>query len=436
MAIQFSHGAIQWLTSQVLNTTIPVTGLGFSPKAIRFYWTGIQSNSPTNADSQALPERRGVGFASSTTSRACVGTFSADNTASSDCGSVWSNTACVITVDGTGAVDGLLDVSSIDTDGFTLIVDDVAIANITVFWEAWGGDEITNVTIGAIAEPAATGTQTYTATGFVASTDPTAQPPFKDQCVMLAGVQSVSVSGTGEVQDSGLHVGFATSTSTNNNITICGNSDDGSATMDTDGYNYTGECLSMILITGGNPNARATLSAYGTDTFTLNWLARAVTNRRSIYMAIKGGQWEAGSTTIAGNTLNSTATISDLTFNVTGISLIGAMKTISTVGTSTVEDRIGFGSGTSTTLRNSTGVWDENGTANAEIDHSIYYNQVLVYPSNAGTLQTAYDISNISANSVTLITDTAGGVASEWIGYLTFGDKKPRTISVGHPFII
>jgi len=47
------------------------------------------------------------------------------------------------------------------------------------------------------------------------------------------------------------------------------------------------------------------------------------------------------------------------------------------------------------------------------------------------------DISNLNANSLTLITDTAGGVANEWIGYMVFGDeRKPRTVSVGHPFII
>ena len=427
--LNFAHGAHQWLTSQAVNTTTAITGLGFTPKAVRFYWVGLQSNSPTDADSQAVAERRGVGFASSPTSRACVGTFSADNTASSDCGSVWSNTACVITVDGAGTVDGLLDISSFDADGFTLIVDDVAIANITVYWEAWGGDEIRNVTIGSIAEPAATGTQSYTATGFTTNT------LDGGQCVMFAGVQTVNASGTGQAQDSGMHVGFATNTSTSNNITVCGNSDDGSATMDTDGYNYTGECLSMIVIAGGNPDARATLSAYGTDSFTLNWLARATSNRRSIYMAIKGGEWSAGSTTIAGNSLNSTSTIGGVPFNIRGISLIGSMKTISTVATSTAEDRIAFGSGLSTTSRNSAGVLDENGTANSEIDLSIYYDQVLVYPSNAGALQTAYDINRLSANSLTLITDTAGGVANEWIGYLVFGDRKPRTVSIGHPFI-
>jgi hypothetical protein len=429
--LNFAHGSVQWLTSQALNTTIPVTGLGFTPKALRFYWVGLQSNSPTNANSAAVSERRGVGFASSATSRASVGTFSADNLAAMDTGSVFTTTAVVITVTAVPAVDGLLDINSFDVDGFTLIVDDVTPANITVFWEAWGGDEIKNVTVGSIAEPAATGTQNYTATGFVA------QPSTKDQCVMFAGVQSVNASGTGQAQDSGLHVGFATGTTTANNITVCGNQDDGSAAGDSDGYNYTGDCLSMIVIAGGTAvNARATLSAYGTNVFTLNWLARATTNRRSIYMAIKGGQWFAGSTTIAGNTLNSTSAISNIPFKIHGVSLIGAMKTISTVATATAQDRMGFGSGLSTTSRNSAAVLDRDTTASSEINLSIYYDQVLVYPSIAGALQTAYDISSLSINSLTLTTDTAGGVANEWIGYLVFGGiRYPRTVSIGHPFM-
>jgi len=444
--LNFTHGVYQWLTSQVVGTLTDVT-IDFIPKAIRFYWVGIQSNIIADASSQAVSERRGVGFVVSTDSQsvfrlnvieACVGTFSADGAASADCGSVWSNSSCVITVNGTGTVNGALEVTGVNIErgfyGFTIRVGIQAPANISVFWEAWGGDEITNTTIGTIEEPAATGQQTYTAAGFVPNG---VNSNMRDQCVMFAGVQTVNASTTGQAQDSGLHVGFATSNPVDgaSQITVCGNSDDASATMDTDGYNYTGQCLSMITIAGGNPNATAGLAFLQTGSFTLTWTNRATTNRRSIYMAIKGGEWQAGSVTIAGNTANSTATIQGLPFNIRGVSLIGAMKTQSTINTSTVNDRIGFGSGLSPDSRNSVAVLDEDATANAEIDTSIYYNQVLVYPSVTGTLQTAYDINNLSANSLTLITDTAGGVANEWIGYLVFGDRKPRTSSVGHPFI-
>jgi hypothetical protein len=430
MALDFVHGSVQWLTTDALNDTKVVTGLGFTPKAIRFYWVGLQSNSPTNAVSGAVDERRGVGFAVSNSSRRAVGTFSDDNNNSaSDCGSVASNDCVCITVAGTGTVDGKLDISSFDSDGFTLIVDDVVPANITVFYEAWGGTDITAAVVGDIAEPAATGTQNYTVAGFTSD--------GLNQCVMFAGVQSVSALNTGEGQDSGLCVGFATSTSSTNNVVVVGNADDNSGTSDTDGYCIQGECLAQIVIAGGNPNARATLSAWGTDQFTLNWTNRATTNRRNIFLAIKGGSWRASSYTIAGNTLNSTTTVSDLPFSLKGISLIGRMTAQSTAGTSTAQDRIGFGSGLSTTSRNSAGVLDNNNQDPTQIGTIVQYSSVLSFPTGAGAVTATYDINAFNLNSFQIIVDTAGGVASEFHGYLAFGNTYfPRIQSIGHPFII
>jgi hypothetical protein len=430
MALDFAHGSVQWLTTDALLVSKVVTGLGFTPKALRFYWVGLQSNSPTNGVSGAVNERRGVGFAVSNTSRRCVGTFAEDNNnAASNDGSVAANDCVVITVDGAGVIDGKLDIFSFDADGFNLIVRDVTPANITVFWEAWGGQDITAAVVGDIAEPAATGTQNYTVTGFTSD--------GLNQCVMFAGVQSVSALNTGEGQDSGLCVGFASSTSSTNNVVVVGNADDNSATGDTDGYCIQGECLAQIVIAGGNPNARATLSAWGTDLFTLNWLARATTNRRNIFLAIKGGSWRASSYTIAGNTLNSTTTVSELPFFLRGLSLIGRMTVQNTAGVSTAQDRISFGSGLSTTSRNSAGILDNDLADPSEIGTIVRYDSVLSFPTNVGAVQATYDINAFNVNQFQIIVDTAGGVANEFHGYLAFGDTMyPRIQGVGHPFTI
>jgi hypothetical protein len=431
MALDFAHGSVDWLTTDALNATKVITGLGFRPKALRFYWVGLRSASPTNGVSGAVNERRGVGFAVSNASRRCVGTFSLDNdNGGAQCGSVAMNTCVAVTVTAAGAVDGQLDISSFDADGFTLIVDDVTPANITVFWEAWGGTDITSAVVGDIAEPAATGTQNYTVSGFTSD--------GRNQCVMFAGVQSVNAVNTGQGQDSGLCVGFASSTASTNNVVVVGNSDTGSDPTDTDGYCIQGECLAQIVIAGGNPNARAALSAWGTDLFTLNWTNRATTNRRNIFLAIKGGSWSASSYTIAGNTLNSTTTVLDLPFfPLRGISLIGRMTAQSTAGTSTAQDRIGFGSGRSTASRNSAGVLDNNNADPTAVGTIVQYNSVLSYPTAAGAVTATYDINAFNLNQFQIIVDTAGGVASEFHGYLAFGDQMyPRIQSVGHPFII
>jgi hypothetical protein len=302
-------------------------------------------------------------------------------------------------------------------------------ANITVFYEAWGGQDITAAVIGDAPEPAATGTQNYTVSGFTSD--------GRNQVVMFAGVQSVSALNTGEGQDSGLCVGFATSTSSTNNVVVVGNADDNSGTSDTDGYCRQGECLAQIVIAGGDPNARATLSSWGTDQFTLNWTNRATTNRRNIFLAIKGGSWQASSYTIQGNTLNSTTTVSELPFFLRGLSLIGRMTAQSTAGTSTTEDRIGFGSVSSYTSRNSAGILDRNGQDPTEINTIIQYNSVLSFPSTAGGTQAIYDIFEFGSMSFQIISYTLGGVANEFHGYLAFGDTMyPRIQSIGHPFII
>jgi hypothetical protein len=233
-------------------------------------------------------------------------------------------------------------------------------------------------------------------------------------------------------------VGFATSTSSTNNVVVVGNSDDGSDPTDTDGYCFQGDCLAQIVIAGGNPNARANLSAWGTDLFTLNWTNRGTTNRRNIFMAIKGGSWTASSYTIAGNTINSTTTVSELPFlPLRGISLIGRMTAQSTAGTATAQDRISFGSGLSTASRNSAGIIDGNNQDPSEIGTIIRYDSVLSFPTSAGAVTTTYDINAFNLNGFQIIVDTAGGVASEFHGYLAFGDTMyPRIQSIGHPFII
>jgi hypothetical protein len=427
MAFGYSQGAIQWLTSDALNATKVVTGLGFCPKAIRFYWMGHQS--ATDSFTQTVSERRGIGFCSSPTIRRSVGTFSADNVADSDCGSVAADDCVCITVTGAGAIDGKLDISSMDPDGFTLIVDDVTPANLTIFFEAWGLDDIQQVTIGDIDEPAATGTQVYTANGFNARGD--------TQCVMFAGVQSTAALNTGQVNDSGLCVGASTGTATANNIVVVGNSDDASATMDTDGYARASECLAMIVVAGGNPNARAVLSAFGTDTFTLNWTNRGTTNRRFIYMAIKGGGWQAGSYTIRQDS-GRTAAVTGLPFILKGISFMGAMKTQAAAGTATVQDRIGLGSASGLLERKAMGVLDEDGTATSEIDLAISYDSISSYPSTTGTEQARQDLDAFGYNNFTAIVEIdAGGPENEWMGYLAFGATKlPMQGTIGHPFVI
>jgi len=424
VSLEFAHGAIQWLSADGVSTTYTISGLSFQPKAIRFYWVGLQSAS--DAASEAVDERRGVGFAVSTSSRRAIGTFSQDTASTSNCGAAARNDCCVCTTNGAGASDGRLDLNAINSDGFQMIVDEAAPANITVFWEAWGGSDISVAVIGDIDEPAATGNQDYTVTGFVAGAT--------DQVVMFAGCQSTAALNTDAATDSGLCVGFASSGSASDNVVIAGNSDDASAAMDTDLYGLSGECLAQIVVAGGNPNARAQLTQFNTDGFRLNWIARGLTNRRSVFLAIKGGQWRAGEFTINLGTVGNTATVSGLPFAPKGVSIISAGVAESTAGTSSTNDRMLFGSGSSTSSRRAMGILDENATASSacEIDTCIEYDAVMASPSTAGALLAAVDIDAVNSDGMRFIVDVAV-TGTPWVGYLMFGDA-PLEFGIGDPW--
>ena len=412
MALSHAHGAIEWLSADAVSTTYVVSGLSFQPKAMRFYCVGIQSAADGTTQSVSL--YRSMGFAASTTERRAVIGFSNDAGAEAFTGAAARNDCVLLTINTSGTPNGLLDLSAVASDGFTLIVDDAAPRNITVFWDAWGGTDPSVCVVGDFGEPAATGLQTYSVSGFTAGAT--------DQVVMLAGVAQTTAMNTAQIdRDSNFYVGYATDPASANNVVVVGNSDALSGTMETDRYSQTGECVALILAGGGNPNARAKLNAWVTDGFELDWIARGETDRRSIFLAIKGGNWTAGSYTIAGNTLNSTATVSGLSYAPIGLNSLTVGTTAHTAGTSTANDRFGIGSGSSTSSRRSMGSLDEDGVAITEIDLSVDYDSIISYPNSAGALVSAFDIDALTSDGFRIITDLAGGVANEWQAYLTFG---------------
>lgn len=409
MALAFAHGAIQWQAADAATTVYTVTGLSFQPKAIRFYACGI--GSATSASTESVHLVMSLGFATGTSDRRCVAMQSTDAGTNSNTGQLVASDCVVAYISNAGIRDGELDFTGFTSDGFTLTVDDQGVQDTTVFWEAWGGSDITVAVVGDFVEPATTGNQDITATGLTAA--------GTDQVVMFAGHNNVAAVNTGATGAGGVSIGFATSGNAADNIVVTGSSDDSSTTANTDGYCDTGLCIANVLGNGGNLVSYASMTQYNTNGFRLNWAASTVAYRH-IFMALKGGNWKAGSYTIEGQTANATATVSGLSFAPSGISLIGRMNAEQTAPTTNANNRIGIGTGTSTSSRRSLGWLDEDTPTVMEIDLTVQYEAVLAFPSTSGTLQAAYDISSMNADGFTIIVDTNGGVTSEWQGYLAF----------------
>ena len=412
----FAHGSQQWNSADAAATTYAITctdvggGGTFKPKAIRFYCLGLGSSTDTT--STTTHERRSLGFAVGTTSRRCVATQDQDAAGTMTCTTAHFTDCVLATVTSTPARDGALDLNSLDSGGFTLIVDDAAPVNISVFWEAWGGSDITVATVGDITEPAATGNQDYTVAGFDTQGS-------GDQVVMFGGVQGTSADTTAR-NDSGFTMGFATSGAAANNVHICANNDDGSASADADCYCKSGECLSMITVAGGNPSARAQLTQFNTDGFRLNWIARATTNRRYIFMALKGGRWQAGNLIVDANTVGNTTTVSAIPFVPLGVCAFTHEAPESTAGISITNGVLSMGTASSPSSRRGMGDLCQNGTGSAEIELTIQYDEFLPFINGSGIYDIDFDA--IDASSFRLIWDgTTANDGDHFVGYLTFG---------------
>lgn len=418
MSLFYAQGVRVWSSGDAVGTTYTETcqdvrtGVQFQPKAIRAVWMGLGTGS--NGGSNTVHLRCGGGFAVSPTSRRCVFSQSQDNVGTQVCTVAYRDDAVVGTCTSTPAVDGLLDLDAMLSTGFRWVVDAQAPVNIAVLWQAWGGDAITVAQVGEIAEPAATGNQSYTVSGFTSDGG--------GQVVMFFGGQGTGAAPSVARNDAGLMVGFTTGLAGGENVHGWLNDDDASGTSDTDRYCVSGECLGMCTVGGGNPSARAVLNAWQTDAFQLNWLARATTNRRYIFLAIKGGAWRAGEGTIDGTTVGASATVSGLPFQPLGVLMFGHMGTEQSSGTSATEGRLAVGAGSSPTNRACHAGWSLNGLATASAIALLErYDAILGYPTSSGGETGRKDLTAMYEDGFRLEVASAGGVASEWFGYLVFG---------------
>lgn len=417
MALGYHEETVAWNAADAVTTKYTIGSLGFTPKAVMVYCMGHAS--ATSGHSGTADWQVGIGFAESGGTRRSVASYSDDSPTTSDCGSMSRDDAVLHTVDGSGALTGALDIE-FDTDEIRLVVDDTAPVDLSVIVKIWGGDDISAVYVGTIAEPGATGNVDYTATGMASGAN-------ADQVLFLAGVQTTAATNSGTGTDSGIFFGMAHD---GGQFVTCVNGDDASGTSDTDQYEYGAECLAQIVLAGGQPSARAAFTQWNTDGFRLNWAERATSNRRSIYMAIKGGQWAVGDFTIDAATPNSTGGPTGLSFAPEGILLACTSGAENTIDTSSTLAMLSIGGGTSSSDCRCLMVREDNGAANMQVWTGVRNDAALGAQSNGTTSRERWGISSMNSDGFTLITDQANAAdASDWfIAYAAFASADTEQI--------
>jgi len=392
MAYSAKVGSFNIDTAKTAGQTQSVSGLGFQPKIVLFWWSGSTATEDAVAGGNASI---GFGAMIDATHRFCVAGASDDAVA--DSSSYRRQRAdeviAIYTEATTPTLNGILDASTLDSDGFTLIVDSQFTSAYRISYMALGGDDLTNVYIGNKVTPATIGEFDTTDAGF--------QP----DAVIFAGQFQASVSVAG----SSMYFGLGTATGASNQGTVMGRSYDAYATMATAGYGYNGECLSR------GETMRLTLVSMLSNGFTIDYIEGGSAFAFH-YIALKGGQYQTGDieTRTDGNDIAET-----IGFSPKALLFTSANRALSTQDLSTAHSRISIGAATSSTNRAVQGISDENGLTEAEVAVANYDSAVYVNVQDdaaAGLM----NLKSVESNGFTCVM-TDPDPSACWVSYLAIG---------------
>lgn len=406
MAISTYVGHFQIDTTKTVGQTQAITGVGFQPKAVIFFATGETGSTDTVLNADAI---RGFGFATSDTSRYCVSSSSQNAQATQNGNRSQSNTECLMLMNATGTVDGAHDLTSFDSDGFTLdVTDQYSIAGRVMFI-AFGGTDITNQTVNSFQRPNTSGNQSYTTAGF--------QPDI----VFFISTKQGTVNKSVSADD---HLTFGVMTSTDQYVWV-GGGNDGAATMQTISYCRSGEVLGFFNSAISDIIGRASYVSMDTNGFTLNWLEDTDTTAHYIgYMAIKGGNWKLG------DFLSNTDTTTDIVesgfgFQPNGVITVSHMQGASTQDTVQDHNALSIGAFTGTSNRLAFAWRDPDALADSDITVAMEFDETGISVTDA-TIEALVDVKSIDSGGFTMIMDTADS-SQKFFWYVATGNASSGT---------
>lgn len=397
MALDVATGTFNTGTGAA-TTTVSVAGLSFTPKVVLFFWAGRTATGQAEGD-----HKFGAGYMVGLADRGGATSQSDHGAAATAADNQVFDNACIKLQTITGAVDGAADFSSFNSDGFTIIIDDAFTASYLIHYLAIGGSDLTNVASVTVAEPGATGNQNITTVGF--------QP----DCAIgfMGGHGAVNAADTFSSWGIGVAAG-----STPNGAILIGNSDDGAGTSETMSYCRAGEFLAGCFTNAVSD--RATLTAWLSNGFTLNWAERTAGFNARV-LCLKGGSYVVGDILSQTGTSNTAET--GVGFTPKALLVGSHNKTQSTSDTTQNGDERSLGFATGAASRSAAGIHDKDalGTIDIGVDQrtdAMYTNQ-----STAATtvVEGLMDLVSLDSDGFTFVMDDADP-AQAFVWYLAMGD--------------
>lgn len=397
-----------------LGATFDCTGFGFQPKAVLLFWNGRSEATDTVG---LLDSHAGIGCAISTTMRFASNTFYDQGTTNCIVGSRYTNAGCMLTNDATGAETGRVDFDSFLADGVRFVIDDVLVADIKVMVVAFGGTDLTNVFAGTYLTGTATGNVDFTGVGF--------DPGDDSLCIFFNNALDHGAAPPSNPEDIAAPMFGAARTKTGSiqQFVTTINSDDDSATMDTDSHSIDGICLaSMDQVGDVGLGVRASFVQSITDGFRLNIAELAgAFDRQFFVLILKGGQYHLGDLTTQLDTTTDMVE-SGFGFQPKGALFISHCLAKSTSDTTQAGAQLSIGFCTSTTDEIALGFHDENGTGNMETEAAIRYSDVYVNLDAAAGVEGAMRAQSFPDSDGFTMRMSDADPSATFVWYIAFGD--------------
>src|SRR3990172_253819 len=378
------------ITSQIdVVTTDPDAGT-FQPKVVIFFMTGRTGTSDSVGGADAKPA---IGWAVSSTSRYTWSLQLDDGAGTSNTDRYRDTTACLSAIDVSGVVDGLLDFVSFNSDGFSVVPDIAFVDTCRVTYLALGGSDLQVEQGSVVSSIGATGDEDFTSLGFT------------PDALLILDSASADLTVTVHARAS---FGAAAGSTPSNAVWAC-SSENGQALTDSASYCRSGEIFVRMDTDPSDPTPiarRATLTAWLTNGFRLNWTENIAGTVTLFYLALRGGNFRVDSL------LTQTDTTTDIVETGFGFApkaglIVSACRAASTEDTVSAGLELSVGAFAGTTDRGAQGCHDDDNADTSVVGTILEHDEVYANMSTSDTTEGLMDLKSLDSDGFTCIMDDA-----------------------------
>ncbi|MEE8115412.1 MAG: hypothetical protein V3T23_13795 [Nitrososphaerales archaeon] len=381
------------ITTGVATSTIGITGVGFLPTVVIFWWMGRTESVDTEGGADAQP---GFGVMVGATKRWAITSIMEDNQDNTDTAHGHSPDGCILEVRENNSIAGRADFSSFDADGFTIIIDTQFVVDFRISYLAL---DHTSVETGSFV-PSATGSLAETGLGF--------QPG----CILFG-----STKGTTEAQedasDGSVCIGAATGSGVTDQWTIGCFGNDSVSSAGQASYGFGGEVICSF--TGNNgPQQRISFTSNDADGFTVNVIEKPTTGRTIWWLALAGGEY------FVSDRVSTDTNTTGVGFQPEAVLFAGFGKIESVVNDDSADINMSLGAATSATERTSQAFSIDRSADPSEVWTAIEFDQCLLSGDLADNIDGLMDLVSMDSDGFTTVMDNPDDSAF-FQGFVAFG---------------